>query len=131
MLLRNIFFAFATLCAFFQIHAEEPAKTTRVPQFENEHVRVWRSIIMPHQPLKLHRHDYPRIVVGLKGGSLTKIEETGETSELRYDTGCAYWMTPDAPNILHGDVNESDEPIEVMIIEFKTLDQAPLPTATN
>jgi hypothetical protein len=37
---------------------------------------------MPHQPLKMHRHDCARVVVGLKGGTLTKIEETGGTQPL-------------------------------------------------
>ena len=35
---------------------QQPAQTRREPQFENEHVRVWKSIIMPNQPLALHRH---------------------------------------------------------------------------
>ena len=98
------------------------AKTThRELQFENEHVKVWKTIIMPHQPLKMHRHDCSRIIVGLKGGVLTKIEETGETSPLIFETGKAYWFTPDPVGTLHGDINESDEPIEVMAIEIKAL----------
>lgn len=97
------------------------AQTHRVFQFENEHVRVWKTVIMPHQPLKMHRHDRARVVVGLKGGTLTKIEETGETSNLQFDTGAAYWLTEDPPGTFHGDINESDEPIEVMVIELKTL----------
>jgi hypothetical protein len=93
--------------------------TYRVLQFENDFVKVWKTVIMPHQPLKMHRHDCSRVVVGLKGGSLTKIEETGERSPLVFETGKAYWLTEDPPGTLHGDVNESDEPIEVMVIEFK------------
>lgn len=70
-------------CSF--LHADENVQnplTHRVFQFENEYVRVWKTVIMPHQPLKMHRHDCARVVVGLKGGSLTKLEATGETSEL-------------------------------------------------
>lgn len=96
--------------------------THRVFQFENEHVKVWKTIIMPHQPLNMHRHDCSRVVVGLKGGSLTKIEETGEKSELVFESGKAYWLNEDPPNTLHSDINESDEPIEVMVIEIKSLD---------
>lgn len=119
----KIYYALLPLIAFcFSLNAEETSlKTTRVFQFENEHVRVWRTIIMPHQPLKMHRHDYPRVVVVQKGGTLTKIEETGETSPLIFETGCAYWLAEDPPEVLHGDVNESDEPIEVMVIELKSL----------
>lgn len=111
--------------AFFSMQAEEfPLATThRVFQFENEHVRVWKTVIMPNQPLKTHRHDCARVIVGLKGGSLTKIEETGETSELNFETGNAYWLNEDPPGTLHGDVNESSEPIEVMVIEIKSLDK--------
>ena len=44
--------------------------TRREPQFENEQVQVWKSIIMPNQPLALHRHDFGRTIVALKGGTL-------------------------------------------------------------
>ncbi|MDE3045867.1 MAG: hypothetical protein KGJ02_04400 [Verrucomicrobiota bacterium] len=97
--------------------SDEP-QTHRVFQFENEHVRVWKTVIMPRQPLKMHRHDCSRVVVGLKGGSLTKIEESGETSELKFESGKAYWLTEDPPGTRHADVNESDEPIEVMVMEL-------------
>lgn len=108
------------MASSFFLHGEE--KTHRVFQFENEHVRVWKTVIMPHQPLNMHRHDCARVVVGLKGGSLTKIEETGETSQLVFETSKAYWLNEDPPNTLHGDINESNEPIEVMVIEIKSLD---------
>jgi hypothetical protein len=118
-LLRLLF-----ICSFIftlSITAEESAQvgTHRVLQFENEHVKVWKTIIMPRQPLKMHRHDCSRVVVGLKGGSLTKIEDTGETSELKFETGKAYWLTEDPEGTLHADINESDESIEVMVIEIK------------
>jgi beta-alanine degradation protein BauB len=109
-------------CNLLQCEELLPTQTHRVFQFENEHVRVWKTTIMPHQPLKMHRHDCARVVVGLKGGTLTKIEETGETSELNFESGVAYWLTEDPPGTLHADINESDEPIEVMVIELKALD---------
>lgn len=97
--------------------------THRVLQFENEYVKVWKTVIMPDQPLKMHRHECSRVVVGLKGGALTKIEENGEMSPLEFKTGVAYWLTEDPPGELHADINESEEPIEVMVIEFKQLNQ--------
>ena len=107
-------------CSVLQSAEAPPAHTHRVFQFENEYVRVWKTTIMPHQPLTMHRHDCARVVVGLKGGTLTKTEQTGEVSLLHFDTGTAYWLTEDPPHTLHGDVNESDEPIEVMVIELKS-----------
>jgi|688.fasta_scaffold17714_9 hypothetical protein len=114
--------------SFFHCHANtQNSETRREQQFENEYVKVWKTIIMPNQPLKMHRHDRLRVVVGLKGGTLTKIEETGETSDLVIETGKAYWFDKDPPNTLHADLNESDEPIEVMLIEFKIPNIAPSP----
>lgn len=105
------------------LHGEDvlPLETHRILQVENEHVKVWKTIIMPYQPLKMHRHDSPRVVVGLKGGILTKIEQTGELSKLCFESGKAYWLEKDLPGTLHADINESEEPIEVMVIEFKDL----------
>lgn len=123
MIKKIAFFLLLFVTGVHTIHAEELKTTHRVFQFENEHVRVWKTVIMPHQPLSMHRHDCARVIVGLKGGSLTKIEETGETSELNFATGVAYWLTEDPPGTLHGDINESDEPIEVMVIEIKALEK--------
>lgn len=78
---------------------------------------------MPNEPLKMHRHDCARVVVGLKGGTLTKTEQTGEVSDLVFETSKAYWLEADPLGTLHGDVNESDKPIEVMVIEIKGLEQ--------
>lgn len=123
MLLGLIMFCAISLNSYLNCE-EAPANvaTHRVFQFENEHVRVWKTVIMPDQPLKMHRHNCSRLVVGLKGGSLSKIEDTGEISELNFETGKAYWLTEDPPGTLHGDINYSKEPIEVMVIEIKSLE---------
>ena len=39
---------------------------------------VWKSIIMPNQPLALHRHDHGRTIVALKGGTLDIVDATGQ-----------------------------------------------------
>src|SRR5688572_15090036 len=57
----------------------QSSQTRREPQFENENVRVWKSIIMPNQPLSLHRHDFGRTIVVLKGGSLDIVDAAGKT----------------------------------------------------
>ena len=125
MFFRLLVLSLMSFCSFLQSEENtQNSSTHRVFQFENEYVRVWKTVIMPHQPLKMHRHDCARVVVGLRGGSLTKLEETGETSELIFETGKAYWLNEDLPNTLHGDINESNEPIEVMVIEIKSLDTA-------
>ena len=60
---------------------QQASQTRREPQFENEHVRVWKSIIMPNQPLAVHRHDHGRTIVALKGGTLDVVDAKGADEE--------------------------------------------------
>ena len=94
--------------------------TRREPQFENEHVRVWKSIIVPKQPLALHRHERGRAVVALKGGQLKVVDKDGKTLDTyNWETGKAYWLDADPPGQLHGDLNDTAETIEVIVVELQ------------
>jgi quercetin dioxygenase-like cupin family protein len=93
--------------------------TRRVPQFENEHVRVWKSIIQPRQPLSMHRHDHPRALIALAGGELRIVKDSGASQTVNWETGKAYWLTSDPPNELHADVNDGDRAIEVIVVELQ------------
>jgi quercetin dioxygenase-like cupin family protein len=95
-----------------------PSATRRVPQFENEAVRVWKSVIAPGQPLSLHRHENGRVIVALAGGTLKIVKESGESRTVTWETGKAYWLSADPPGERHGDLNEGQEPIEVMVVEM-------------
>jgi quercetin dioxygenase-like cupin family protein len=97
-----------------------PAGTRRIPQFENESVRVWKSHIAPGQPLSLHRHESARVIVALRGGTLKIVKESGVSRTVTWETGNAYWLPADPPGERHGDVNEGGEPIEVMVVELAT-----------
>ena len=100
--------------------ASEPVPTTgRTPQFENEHVTVWKSVIVPNQPLAMHRHDNPRAIIALKGGTLTVVNDAGDRHDMTWETGSAYWLEADPPGELHGDVNEGPEPVEVIVVQLK------------
>ena len=99
--------------------AAPPARTQRVPQFENDDVKVWRSVIARNAPLTMHRHDHPRVIVALSGGVMNIVEENGTSAAHAWETGQAYWLPANAPNTLHADVNKGDKPIEVMVVELK------------
>jgi len=96
------------------------SSTRREPQFENEHLRVWKSIIMPNQPLTQHRHEHGRALIALKGGRLKVVDPQGKvTNTYDWETGKAYWLGVDPPGQTHADVNETPEPIEVIVVELK------------
>ncbi|MBI4471450.1 MAG: hypothetical protein HY646_02205 [Acidobacteria bacterium] len=99
------------------VFAQQQQVTQRVPQFENQYVKVWKTIIMPNQPLSMHRHENGRTIVALVGGTLTVKKESGQSHKLTWETGKAYWLDADPPGELHGDVNETSRPIEVMVVE--------------
>src|SRR5918995_659146 len=99
---------------------QQASQTRREPQFENEHVRVWKSIIMPNQPLALHRHDHGRTIVALKGGTLDVVDGKGQTiKKMTWETGKAYWLGADPVGEQHGELNRTSEPIEVIVVEMR------------
>lgn len=110
---------FAAGVAAGALSQQTASQTRREPQFQNEHVQVWKSIIMPNQPLALHRHDLGRTIVALKGGTLDVVDKDGKTmKQMTWETGKAYWLDADPPGELHGDMNRTKEPIEVIVVQM-------------
>src|SRR5688572_22266793 len=100
--------------------AVQPSKTQRIPQFENKKVKVWKTIILPKQPLSYHRHESPRVVIALTDTRLRVVKEkSSESHILNWKKGSAHWLDADPAGELHGDQNESDYPMEVLVVEMK------------
>ncbi len=95
------------------------ASTHRVPQFENDAVKVWRTVIEPGTPLPLHHHDHPRVLVALAPGTLKVVEQSGAIQTINLKVGEAYWLPAMPAGALHQDVNASGQPIEVMVVELE------------
>jgi quercetin dioxygenase-like cupin family protein len=119
-------FRAAALCLLLGASAAASAQTSspaanthRVPQFENDAVKVWRTIIEPGTPLPLHHHDHPRVLVALSPGTLKIVEQSGETQTIVLKVGEAYWLPAMSKGALHQDVNASGQPIEVMVVELE------------
>lgn len=100
--------------------ALQQQQTRREPQFENEHVKVWKSIIHPNQPLRLHRHEHGRALIALKGGTLKVIDGNDKVVDTYvWEDGKAYWLDADPPGTTHGDLNEGPGTIEVIVVELQ------------
>ena len=111
---------FAAGVAVGALQQQAASGTRREPQFENDHVRVWKSIIMPNQPLTLHRHEHGRTIVALKGGTLDVVDANSKTLQtMKWESGKAYWLDVDPSGQQHGDLNRGKEPIEVIVVELK------------
>jgi hypothetical protein len=105
-------------------HRAKEGSRALIPQLENEMVTVWKTVLGPHETLGMHRHEHGRVVVALKGGVLTIPQDDGGVHKLVLETGKAYWLDADPPGQLHGDANESGQPLEMMIVEMKHLPHA-------
>ena len=111
--------ACGVLLGFAARGAAERRSQLLIPQFKNASVDVWKTVLGPHETIGMHRHDHGRVVVALKGGTLTLPHDDGGSHKLVLQTGKAYWLDADPPGKLHGDSNESDKPIEMMVIELR------------
>ncbi|MGA8035135.1 MAG: hypothetical protein WA823_13800 [Candidatus Acidiferrales bacterium] len=108
---------------FFTGHAQQGTQqvmpTKRIPIFENDDVKVWKSVIYPNAPLAMHRHEHPRVIVALAGGKMNIVEQSGPSEMHDWQTGSAYWLPASPPGTMHSDVNAGDKPIEVVVVELE------------
>ena len=78
-LLRRLAAAALLLGAFAVLHSQTtPTQTQRFPQFDNEDVKVWKSVVMPGAPLVMHRHEHPRVIIALSGGTMKIVDQQGK-----------------------------------------------------
>lgn len=102
------------------MRAQQQSATRREPQFENSELKVWKSIIMPNQPLTQHRHEHGRALVALTDGTLDVVNPAGKTvNTYKWEKGKAYWLGVDPKGETHADVNNTRQPIEVIVVELK------------
>lgn len=96
-------------------------KTIRIPQLSNEKVSVWTTVIYPNkdQILKMHRHEYNRVIVALDSGLIKVVNNKGKEHFLKLEKDKAYYLSKDVPGELHTDENMDKHPIKVVVIELK------------
>lgn len=101
--------------------AQQQQQTSRrEPQFENSEMKVWKSIIMPKQPLTLHRHEHGRALVALTDVELKVVDQNGKQLDIyKLPAGKAMWLGKDPAGQTHADVNDTNKPIEVIVVELK------------
>jgi len=108
-------------CAFVAGYAvaQTVQATGRTALFENDQVKVWKSVILPNAPLPLHRHEHPRVLIALTGGTMNILEEGGQPDLHVWEVGHAYWLPANPPGTRHQDVNVGTAPIEVVVVELQ------------
>jgi beta-alanine degradation protein BauB len=95
-------------------------QSLREPQFENSELTVWKTTVLPKQPLALHRHDHGRALVALTDGVLQVTDKDNKVLDTyNLKAGTAMWLGKDPPGQLHADVNPGDKPVQVIVVQLK------------
>jgi quercetin dioxygenase-like cupin family protein len=110
--------ALATTVVISQVQPKAPV-SERFPQFDNDMAKVWKTRIEPNQPLSMHHHDHPRVIIALTGGTVNIVTPDGKSESHVWETGKAYWLPANEPGTMHSDVNAGTKPIEVMVVELQ------------
>jgi hypothetical protein len=111
--MKKILLSIACL-ASFQLQGME-----YVVLFENDQACVSRVKILAREEIGLHRDEYPETVVALQGGTITRLEPDGRTTEVKFPTGEAVERPADPVGELHKSFNHSSEPLELIVIQWK------------
>ena len=94
-------------------------QTHREDQFQNDDVKVWRTTVLPNQPLAMHHHDHPRVLVALTDGTMDIVDSNGTHDVHVWKQNHAYWLPAMPPGALHSDVNVGTSPLEVLVVELQ------------
>lgn len=108
--------ALFVICIFFNIKVQA---LEYIKQFENEDVCVSYVKIMPYEQISDHYDALPSVVVALKGGTITRLEADGSITQVEFPTGKSVFRPSEAPDKIHKSANQSNEPIEMIIMQLK------------
>jgi len=88
-------------------------------QFENEQISIVKAKISPYEETSPYSDIYPQVVIALKGGTITRLEADGRVTEVIFPTGTAVFLKVDTEKEPHRSINNSSEPVELILIELK------------
>jgi hypothetical protein len=117
---RGLALAAFSLALFAAVRAQTNAtQTHREDQFQNDDVKVWKTTVLPNQPLAMHHHNHPRVLVALTDGTMDIVNSDGTQDVHVWKQNHAYWLPAMPPGAMHSDVNAGTSPLEVLVVELE------------
>jgi hypothetical protein len=100
------------------------ANSHRVTQIANNKVHVWETTIEPSSAhkIKMHHHNFDRVVVALDNGTLKIVNDHGKVHYLKLQKDKSYYLKKDVGRELHTDENMGRHPIKVIVVELSSPD---------
>lgn len=120
---NNIIILFIATFLFTSLVWANSVATHRATLLSNDKVNVWKTFIYPakNQQLKMHRHEYDRVLIALDNGTLKVVNDKGQSHLLKLSKDQAYFLNKDIPGELHTDENLSGHVIKVIVVELKSI----------
>lgn len=86
---------------------------------DTDQVRVSRWKVEAGEEVGLHRDKQPAIVIVIQGGTITRLEPDGTTTEVHFPQGVAVNRPVDRFAEPHRSINNGASPVEAIMVEFK------------
>lgn len=95
-------------------------ETGRKAHFDNSNVKVWTSTICKNDDLPFHTHQHPRILIPREDGELEVVYQDGTKSKIELKKDTPQYLDTKQGLSPHKEVNKSEKPVVVTVIELKT-----------
>ncbi len=91
MQFRLVILALSLFFLLSNISSATPS-TARTPQFSNDKISIWETVIYPsaNQILRMHRHEHDRVVVAFRDGLINITSDKGKVHYLELKKNKAY-----------------------------------------
>jgi hypothetical protein len=83
---------------------------------DNEHIRVVKTTLEPHQPAPLQEPGRNRVLIHLGGGQMKRTASDGKVEKVEFKDREVRWMPSGSP---HTRENVSGQPFQIVEIELK------------
>ena len=105
-----------TLLALLLTITQLAGNTKSEVLLDNEHIRVVKTTLEPHQPAPLREPGRNRVLLHLGGGQMTRTAADGKVEKVEFKDRELRWMPAGAP---HTRENVSGQPFQIVEIELK------------
>jgi len=88
--------------------------------FENDQIRATKIKLEAHEEIDLQHNDHPKILISLKGCTLTRIEMNGTKTEIKLPKNTPIYQEEDPANESHKLLNNTCKSLEIIAVEIKS-----------
>ena len=108
-----------TLFAFATFSFASPCVTGRKPLFEHKLVKAWKDTLCPGQPLPLHIHSTPLIMIFDEDADLIVKFINGKTIDLKFLKGVPRYFPTGISTVEHRDFDNAKIPYHITCFGLK------------